>query len=673
MGSSGSLPPPKVFTADPDKNADGILELAQLADADGVDVVVFPEFALSAYAIDDLFTQDALLTGVERALERITIASQQWGSLLFMGAPLRLGDRLFNCAVAIARGKILGVVPKTYLPNYREYYEKRWFASGAGVKADTIKLAGASVPFGTNLIFAATDLPDLTVGVDICEDYWSPIPPSTFAALAGATLLVNLSASNVTVGKAAQRELLSAAHSSRTIAAYVFSAAGTGESTTDVAWDGQGTIHELGLLLARSDRFLDEPGLLTADVDLQRVRLERLRVPTFSDAVQNQSISYREIQFEHCPHYKAFPLKRPMPRFPYVPDNVERLDEDCYEAFNIQVHGLMRRFRATSGDKMVIGISGGLDSTHALIVAAKACDRLQIPRSSICAVTMPGFATGEATKANAWSLMRALGVDASEIDIRPAARQILRDIGHPFASGEEVFDVTFENVQAGLRTDYLFRLANARRGFVIGTGDLSELALGWCTYGVGDQMSHYAVNSGVPKTLIQHLIRWVAQSGQFDDRTNQLLLSVLATKISPELVPGTGTTIQDTEEIIGPYELHDFFLFHILKFGLLPSKIAFLACQTWNDLEGRWPPNYPGTSRRAYDAETITAWLKVFLDRFFRTSQFKRSALPNGPKVSSGGALSPRGDWRAPSDASSAAWLEELDRNGPLSGIAQRR
>jgi NAD+ synthase (glutamine-hydrolysing) len=355
-------------------------------------------------------------------------------------------------------------------------------------------------------------------------------------------------------------------------------------------------------------------------------------------------------------------------RFPFVPDEPARLDLDCYESFNIQVHGLARRFRATGGGKMVIGVSGGLDSTHALIVAAKACDRLGVPRSSILAYTMPGFATGEATKANAWALMRALGVEAAELDIRPAALQMLTDLEHPAAKGEHEYDVTFENVQAGLRTDYLFRLANQRGGFVLGTGDLSELALGWCTYGVGDQMSHYAVNAGVPKTLIQYLIRWTVTSGQFDEETGRLLTAILGTEISPELVPADEETgaMQSTEERIGPYELHDFFLFHILRYGLPPSKVAFLAWHAWRDAEaGLWPAGFPADGRHAYDLPTIIKWLKEFLYRFFQLSQFKRSALPNGPKVSAGGALSPRGDWRAPSDASAATWLAELERNTP--------
>jgi NAD+ synthase (glutamine-hydrolysing) len=376
---------------------------------------------------------------------------------------------------------------------------------------------------------------------------------------------------------------------------------------------------------------------------------------------------FRRIGFEHRPHLSDVGLRRPLRRFPFVPDERAHLDRDCYEAFNIQLAALARRFKS-AGERMVIGVSGGLDSTHALIVAAKACDRLGVPRSSILGFTLPGFATGEATKSNAWALMTALGIEAAEIDIRPAARQLLADMGHPFSRGEPVYDVTFENVQAGLRTDYLFRLANQRNGFVVGTGDLSELALGWCTYGVGDQMSHYAVNAGVPKTLIQYLIRWTVTTGQFDEHTSELLTSILDTEISPELVPADEETgaIQSTEDRIGPYELHDFFLFHTLRYGLPPSKIAFLAWHAWRDASaGRWPAGFPDDGRHAYDLPTITRWLRDFLQRYFAFAQFKRSALPNGPKVSAGGSLSPRGDWRAPSDASAAAWLAELDRNGP--------
>jgi NAD+ synthase (glutamine-hydrolysing) len=662
---------PPVFVADPARNAEGILELARQAHEDGVDVVVYPELCVSSYAIDDLHLQDALLDAVESAIESIVAASADLGPMLLIGAPLRRRGRLYNCAIVVSRGRILGVQPKTFLPNYREYYEKRWFAPGAGVVNLNITVAGRTVPFGTDLVFAASDLPDLVVGIDICEDYWAPVPPSSYAALAGATLLCNLSASNITVGKSADRAMLSSAHSARSMAVYVYSAAGDGESTTDMSWDGQGSVHEMGELLAESERFSDEPQLVTADVDLGRVRLERMRTPTFNDAgmLEGQpERRFRTISFEHRPHRRDVGLKRPQRRFPFVPDNQQRLDLDCYESFNIQVAGLAKRIKATGNSKMVIGVSGGLDSTHALIVAAKVCDRLGLPRTSILGFTMPGFATGDESKGNAWALMRGLGIEAEEIDIRPAARQLLLDMGHPFAEGEPVYDVTFENVQAGLRTDYLFRLANQRGGLVVGTGDLSELALGWCTYGVGDQMSHYAVNAGVPKTLIQYLIRWTVTSGQFDDETGELLTSILGMEISPELVPADEETgaIQSTEDRIGPYELHDFFLFHILRYGLAPSKVLFLAWHAWRDAEaGRWPAGFPDDGRHSYSMAAIVTWMREFLWRYFQTAQFKRSALPNGPKVSAGGSLSPRGDWRAPSDSSAATWLAELERNGP--------
>ncbi|SHH33216.1 NAD+ synthase (glutamine-hydrolysing) [Jatrophihabitans endophyticus] len=666
---------PLVATADPGRNAEATVELARRADAEGVDLVVFPELGLSSYAIDDLLLQDALLDAVEDAVATVREASRELGPVLLVGAPLRRNGRLYNTAVVLARGEILGVVPKTFLPNYREYYEKRWFASGAGTAGQHLTIGGTTVPFGNDLVFAAADLADFTIGVEICEDYWSTVPPSSYAALAGATVLANLSASNITVGKSADRAVLSGAQSTRAVAAYVYSAAGPGESSTDLSWDGQGSIHELGALLAESERFADEAQLLVADVDLARIRLERMRMPTFHDsavAAGAPEQRYRTVAFAHRPHHRDVGLRRPLRRFPFVPDERSHLDQDCYEAFNIQVAALARRFRS-AGDRMVIGVSGGLDSTHALIVAAKACDRLGVPRSAILGYTLPGFATGEATKANAWALMKALGVEAAEIDIRPAAEQLLADLDHPYSRGEPVYDVTFENVQAGLRTDYLFRLANQRNGFVVGTGDLSELALGWCTYGVGDQMSHYAVNAGVPKTLIQYLIRWTVGTGQFDERTGELLTAILDTEISPELVPADEETgaMQSTEDRIGPYELHDFFLFHVLRYGLPPSKIAFLAWHAWRDADdGSWPAGFPDDARHAYDLPTITRWLREFLQRYFAFSQFKRSALPNGPKVSAGGALSPRGDWRAPSDASAAAWLAELERNGPAGRVA---
>ena len=464
--------------------------------------------------------------------------------------------------------------------------------------------------------------------------------------------------------------MLAAAQSVRAVCAYVYSAAGPGESTTEVSWDGQGMVHELGELIAESVRFGAEPNLLVADVDAERVEQERMRTGTFNDAARaaaDPEKRFRRIAFEHKAGSSDIGLARAIRRFPFVPNTPDKRDADCYEAFNIQVVALAKRLEAAHAEKIVIGVSGGLDSTHALIVAAKAMDRLGKPRTDILAFTLPGFATGDATKANAWALMKALGVAADEIDIRPAARRMLEDIGHPFAEGEPVYDVTFENVQAGLRTDYLFRLANQRGGIVLGTGDLSELALGWCTYGVGDQMSHYAVNAGVPKTLIQFLIRWCIRDHQYDAATDDVLAAILATEISPELVPAdAGGAIQSTESIIGPYALNDFFAHYVIRHGMAPSKIAFLAWHAWRDADaGRWPEDLPAAARVAYDLPTIKAWLEKFLARFFATSQFKRSALPNGPKVSAGGALSPRGDWRAPSDGIAATWLDELRRNVP--------
>ena len=657
---------PRVRPADVSFNRDSLLEEMQRADAARVDLLVCPELCLSSYAIDDLHMQGALLTAVEEALVTLAEASADLTPLTLIGAPLRREGRLYNCAIAISRGQILGVVPKSYLPNYREFYEKRWFAHGRDTDGE-ITVAGQTVPFGDDLIFEATDLPGLIFHTEICEDLWTPAPPSSEAALAGALILTNLSASNIVIGKSSDRHLLCRSQSMRAFAAYVYSAAGPGESTTDLAWDGQGMIHELGDLMAESTRFPLEPELTIADIDSGRIQSERMRTGSFHDASRHREPAFRRVRFEHQPHFEPAGLNRPVRRFPYVPNRESHLDQDCYEAFNIQVEGLRRRFEATPGETMVIGISGGLDSTHALIVAAKACDRMGLPRERILGYTMPGFATSEGTKSNAWKLMRAMGITADEIDIRPAARQMLEDMDHPFSGGEPVYDITFENVQAGLRTDYLFRLANQRKGFVIGTGDLSELGLGWCTYGVGDQMSHYAVNAGVPKTLIQYLIRWSVQSDQFDPETNAVLDAILGTEISPELVPaGEDEEIQSTESMIGPYELNDFFLFHTMRYGLAPSKVAFLAYQAWHDAEqGLWPADFPQAKRNAYDLQTIRAWLEKFLHRFFATSQFKRSALPNGPKVSAGGALSPRGDWRAPSDSVATPWLDELRKNVP--------
>jgi NAD+ synthase (glutamine-hydrolysing) len=576
---------------------------------------------------------------------------------------------VYNTALVVHRGRLLGVVPKTYLPTYREFYERRQCAPGDGAPPGDIRFAGQVAPFGPDLLFAAEDIPGLVVHTEICEDFWVPIPPSSAAALAGATVLLNISGSPITIGKADTRRLLCQSQSVRCLAAYVYTAAGAGESTTEVSWDGQAEIFENGLLLAETERFPTGARMAVADVDLDLLRQERMRMGTFDDNRRDTPAAggFRRVGFRLDPPAGDIGFERRVERFPFVPADPARLEQDCYEAYNIQVAGLVQRLEAARIRRVVIGVSGGLDSTHALIVAARAMDLLGRPRTDIVAYTMPGFATGEHTKGNAHRLMRALGVAAEELDIRPAARQMLGDLRHPFARGEPVYDVTFENVQAGLRTDYLFRAANFHDGIVLGTGDLSELALGWCTYGVGDQMSHYNVNAGVPKTLIQHLIRWVVSSRQFDAEVSETLEAILGTEISPELVPADeGGEIQSTEAKVGPYGLQDFNLFYTLRYGFRPSKIAFLALRAWGDAaKGEWPPGFPAERRAAYALPEIRRWLEVFLQRFFGFSQFKRSAMPNGPKVAAGGSLSPRGDWRAPSDGNAKAWLDELRRNVP--------
>jgi len=661
---------PRVHVGDPGANAEETLALMREGHSRHLDLMVFPELGISAYAIDDLHLQDALLDAVEQSIGGLVEASKALRPVFVVGAPLRRNSRLYNCAVVISRGVLLGVVPKSFLPNYREYYENRWFAPGAGVVGLEISVAGHAAPFGTDLIFAAKDLADFVFHVEICEDFWTATPPSIRGALAGALILCNLSASNAVIGKADERSVLCKAQSMRCLSAYIFTASGPGESTTDLAWDGQATIHELGTLLAQNERFALKSQMAVADVDVDRLRQERMRTVTFNAAAAaagHPETQFRRITFAHEPAYEDAGLERKIDRFPFVPDDPLRLDTDCYEAFNIQVQGLMKRLQVTNGERVVIGVSGGLDSTHALMVAARTFDVMGLPRKNILAFTMPGFATSEKTKGNAWSLIEAAGVTGEEIDIKPAAMQMLKDMGHPFAKGEKVYDVTFENVQAGLRTDYLFRLANQRKAIVLGTGDLSELALGWATYGVGDHMSHYNVNGSVAKTLIQYLVRWVMNSGHVDQRAVTALHGVLETEISPELVPADGKgAMQSTQSRIGPYELQDFHLYYVTRFGLRPSKIAFLAWHAWRDASrGEWPPQFPQDNKRAYTLEEIRKWLEVFLYRFFEISQFKRSALPNGPKVVSGGNLSPRGDWRAPSDGNARVWLEELERNVP--------
>ena len=663
--------------ADPAYNATHTIALAREAAAAGAVLVAFPELGLSAYTCDDLFHQDALLDACEAALGAVVQASVDIPAALIVGLPLRLHHQLFNCAAVIAHGKLLGIVPKSYLPNYGEFYETRQFSAAESAPVDAITLFSERVPFGPSLLFELAEQPLLRFHVEICEDVWVPIPPSSFAALAGATVLVNLSASNVLVGKSGYRHQLVGQQSARCLAAYLYTSAGRGESTTDMAWDGQAIIYEKGDLLAESARFLDDAHIVYADVDLGRLSHERMHTGTFGQSARRHAAevaAFRVIAVPLAlPLGRELPLARVVERFPYVPADRAQRDERCTEVYNIQVQALVQRLSASTISKVVIGVSGGLDSTHALLVCAKAMDRLQLPRTNILAYTMPGFATSSRTLAQAHALMAAIGCQASEIDIRPSCIQMLKDLGHPYSQGKQEYDITFENVQAGERTNHLFRLANFHNGIVIGTGDLSELALGWCTYGVGDHMSHYNVNASVPKTLIKHLVRWVADTGAIGTAGSAVLDAVLATEISPELVPGDSADsapAQITEDVIGPYELQDFTLYYILRYGFSPSKVAFLAWSAWHDAAaGRWPDSAEIAVRRAYDLAAIKRNMKIFLWRFFKTSQFKRSCVPNGPKVGNGGSLSPRGDWRAPSDSEAVVWLADLERvpaEGPL-------
>jgi NAD+ synthase (glutamine-hydrolysing) len=635
---------PIVRIGDPRHNGAATLELIERAAAEKTTLVVFPELGLSAYTCDDLFHQQALIDAAEDALALLLERTRKLPIAALVGLPVSVDGRLYNCAALLCRGRLVGVVPKIYLPNYREFYEARYFTPGDAAACAEIRLAGQSSPFGTGLVFRIAEQPAFVLHVEVCEDLWVPTPPSSFATLAGATVVANLSASNIVIGKEAYRHQLVSNQSARCLAAYLYSAAGLGESTTDLAWDGHAIIYENGMLVAESQRFADTPQLAAADIDLGRLLADRMRQNSFGEAALRHQADvrrFRTIDFSLAPPSGKLPLQRRVDQFPYVPSDPKTRDERCEEVFRIQVNGLVTRMRATGTKKLVIGVSGGLDSTHALLVCARVMDKLKLPRKNILAYTMPGFATSSRTKSQAWQLMRAIGCTAEEIDIKPSCMQMLKDIGHPFAKGKKVYDIAFENVQAGERTSHLFRLANHAGGMVVGTGDLSELALGWSTYGVGDHMSHYNPNGSVPKTLVKFLVAWVAESDEFSPDVKRALRRVLETEISPELIPGS----QSTESSIGPYELQDFNLYYVLRFGYAPTKIAFLAWHAW---------------REKYALREIKKWLGVFLRRFFETSEYKRSAVPNSPKVGSGGSLSPRGDWRAPSDGNATAWLENL-------------
>jgi len=657
---------PSLRVAQCDHNAQGIVSLTKRAEAEQVSVVVFPELSLTGYTCADLFHQGVLQKSALDALEKVVDeGSSVYSGLAVVGLPIVVDDRLFNCGAVIHAGKILGVVPKSYLPNYKEYYEARWFAPGLNLPTRTIDILGQKVPFGPNQLFDASDVEGLIIGVEICEDFWVPVPPSSLQALHGATVLVNPSASNEVIGKAAYRRHLVISQSGRCLAGYVYVSCGVDESTTDVVFGGHGMIAENGVLLAESDRFQSQPDLLIADLDLDRLRMERIRTNSFADSKTFTSASLgakpSESDFLRVPFTlnrtgRPLPLYRKVDAHPFVPSGQEQLRERCEEIFHSQMTGLARRLAHVGDAPVTIGISGGLDSTLALLVTTKAMDALDRPRSRVQAFTLPGFGTSTRTLNNARALMKHLGVRAQEIDIRGLCLDEMRLLGHrPFGidligikvdefttqleqvSAEKRQDLVFENVQARVRTNLLMN-----RGFMIGTGDLSELALGWCTYG-GDHMSMYNPNVSIPKTLVKFLVRWAAEN-EFEGEARNTLLDIVATTISPELLPaGTdGLAIQDTESAIGPYELHDFFLFHFLRYGAPPEKILFLAKHAKFD--------------QKYSLDEIRRWLSVFIQRFF-ASQHKRSCLPDGPKVGTI-SLSPRGDWRMPSDAQATAWLQ---------------
>jgi NAD+ synthase (glutamine-hydrolysing) len=660
---------PRVAVANTAFNAEQTISLMEEASRRKALLVAFPELGLSGYSCDDLFHQQALLDGSRDALGAVVEASAHIPVITVVGLPLAVKDLLFNCAVILYGGKLFGVAPKTYLPNYREYYELRYFAPADYAVCTRLDLLGQKdVPFGNKLLFEVEEQPAFRFFVEVCEDLWVPIPPSSYAALAGATVLVNLSGSNITVGKAAYRRQLVANQSARCISAYLYTAAGFGESTTDLAWDGQGLIYENGTKLAESQRFSYDSQLVAGDVDLDRLSQDRMRQGSFGQSVHHHSHTLADfspiVVNARIPRDETLLPDRTYERFPFVPSDVEGQDRRCREVYEIQVQGLAKRLQFTGVDKVVIGVSGGLDSTQALIVAVRAMDIMKLPRTNVLGCLLPGFASSSRTMSQARRLLDALGCTREEIDIRPSCLQMFKDIGHPYASGEPVYDITFENVQAGERTSHLFRLANLRRGLVVGTSDLSELALGWCTYGVGDHMAHYHVNSSVPKTLIQYLIRWVARNAFFGAEASIALADVLDTVISPELVPGASVEEpgQRSEDVLGPFGLQDFTLYYVLRFGFPPPKVAFLSWTAWHDKgKGLWP-DVPEEKRRAYTIGEIKQWLSVFIERFFEVSQYKRSCIANGPKVGSGGSLSPRGDYRAPSDAEAIAWRALLSR-----------
>ena len=615
---------PELRVADCAYNVAQMADLVRKGEEEKVQVICFPELSLTGYTCADLFQQQQLLSDAQKALNELQLLTFATTSVIIVGMPVRVQSHLFNTAVVLQGGHVLGVVPKTHLPNNNEFYEKRWFTSGALADSQTITISGEEVPFGTDILFSDGKF---TFGVEICEDLWVPIPPSSQQALHGAEIIFNLSATNELIGKHQYLRQLIEQQSARCNAGYVYASAGAGESTTDVVYAGNGLIAENGKIISASDRFSFDPQLIVTDIDIDRLQAERIRNTNYAN--DKSARIYRTIQLEDA-HFTNYDLKRVFDKHPFVPSITNR-DESCHEIFSIQIGGLAKRWQHTQSDTVVIGISGGLDSTLALLVSVKTADKLGYERKRIVGVTMPGFGTTDRTYTNAINLMKSLGITLLEISIKDACLQHFKDINHD----PKLHDVVYENTQARERTQILMDIANKQHGLVIGTGDLSEMALGWSTYN-GDHMSMYAVNSGVPKTLVRYLVDWAAH--QLDATSEDILRDILDTPVSPELLPAdaNGDIAQKTEDIVGPYELHDFFLYYMVRFGFSPSKILFLAKNAYAN---------------TYPDDVIEKWLKIFIHRFF-SQQFKRSCIPDGPKVGSIN-LSPRGDWRMPSDATS--------------------
>lgn len=634
---------PVLKVADCVYNTEEIIKLIDEASKKDVKILAFPELSITSYTCGDLFAQSTLIEYAEKSLEKIAEFSKDKDMFITVGLPVCCDNQTFNCIAGISKGKILGLIPKTNLPNYNEFYEERWFSSADDLISDEITICGQTVPIGSDILFTVENIKNLTIGIEVCEDLWSPIPPSSYQSIFGATVIINGSASNELATKHEYRRNLVAHQSSRCICGYIYSSAGTGESTQDTVFSGHSMICENGNMLSESKRFLREGSLTIADIDLELLANDRKKNTSFMTQLRKNEgpLFFRNIKFT-MEENSIDEFYRTVKPAPFVPDNNAMLNERCEDIFNIQVTGLAKRITHTNSKSLVVGISGGLDSTLALLVAVKACDYLGIDRKNVHGITMPGFGTTDRTYNNALNLMKSLGVTVKEISIKDAAIQHFKDIGHDI----NVHDVTYENTQARERTQILMDYANKEWGMVIGTGDLSELALGWATYN-GDHMSMYGVNGGVPKTLVRVLVKWVAENENLGNNSAEILFDVLDTPVSPELLPPDkdGNINQKTEEIVGPYELHDFFLYYVVRFGFSPAKILFLAEKAF---------------KGEYSRETLIKWIKNFYRRFF-AQQFKRSCLPDGPKVGTI-SLSPRGDWRMPSDACGRIWLDEAEK-----------